>query len=357
MRIGLDASRATVAHRTGTESYALNLIRGLLAAQPAHDWLLYFRDPPAPGVFPTGTPRIIPFPRAWTHARLSLELFLSPRPDVLFIPAHVLPLIHPLPTVVTIHDLGYLRFPQAHPFSQRLYLDLSTRFSARAATHLLADSLATKNDLVHFCHTPPDKITVVYPGRDETLTRVDPAHLRAKYNLPDHYLLHVGTLQPRKNISRLIEVFSLQPSSFSLVLAGKPGWLSAPLLAAARQHPHIRVLDYVPDDDLQGLYSGATAFVFPSLYEGFGFPILEAMACGVPVITSNTSSCPEVAGDAALLVDPTDTSALASALTRLLSDADLRAALIAKGYEQIKKFSWTRAARETLSVLEKVARG
>jgi glycosyltransferase involved in cell wall biosynthesis len=361
MRIGLDASRATVAHRTGTESYALNLIRGMLAqAEGAHDFILYFRDSPAPGLFLSGARRVIPFPRLWSHARLSFELVTArPRPEVLFVPAHVLPLLHPMPSVVTVHDLGYKHFPGAHPFNQRLYLDWSTRFSARAATHLIADSLATQTDLIRCYGVPQHKITVVYPGRDETLRRVDPAAVRARYGLPDDYLLHVGTLQPRKNIVRLIEAYqsSVQGSQsrVGLVLAGKAGWLSQPIVTKARE-AGARILDYVPDEDLAGLYSGARAFVFPSLYEGFGFPLLEAMACGAPVICSSTSSLPELAGQAALLVDPTDVHALAEAITRILSEPGLGAALAEKGYPQVQKFSWARAAREALAVLERTAR-
>jgi len=361
MRIGIDASRATVPRRTGTESYARRLIQALLERGSGPDLILYFRDSPAPGLFLGGAQRVIPFPRLWTHVRLSWELLARPRPDVLFIPAHVLPLIHPLPSVVTVHDLGYRHFPDAHPLTQRLYLDWATHFSARAATRVIADSEATKRDLIHFYHVPAEKITVIYPGRDESLRRVDPAPVRAKYNLPEDYLLHVGTLQPRKNLLRLIEAWHSSvlrlPSSVALVLAGRPGWLSSPILAQAREHaPFVRLLDYVPDEDLAGLYSGARAFVFPSLYEGFGFPVLEAMACGTPVICSNTSSLPELAGDAALLVDPTDTEALAAAVIRVLSEPDLRAALVEKGFEQVKKFSWARAAEETLAVLEGVIR-
>ena len=361
MRIGIDASRATVPRRTGTESYARRLIQALLDCGSGHDLILYFRDSPAPELFAArgGVRRVIPFPRLWTHVRLSLELLTPPRPDVLFIPAHVLPLIHPLPSVVTVHDLGYRHFPEAHPLMQRLYLDWSTRFSARAATHVIADSEATKSDLMRFYNIPAEKITVIYPGRDESLQPVDPAPVRAKYNLPEEYILHVGTLQPRKNLLRLIEAFILHPSreAFILVLAGRPGWLSAPILAKVREHaPLVRLLDYVPDEDLAGLYSGARVFVFPSLYEGFGFPLLEAMACGTPVICSNTSSLPELAGDAALLVNPTDTDALASTINRVLSEPNLRAMLVEKGFEQVKKFSWEKAARETMGVLEKAGK-
>jgi glycosyltransferase involved in cell wall biosynthesis len=355
MRIGIDASRATIARRTGTESYALRLIQALLERDSDHDFLLYFRDAPAPGLFSRGTLRVMPFPRLWTHARLSFELLASPRPDVLFVPAHVLPMLHPVPSVVTVHDLGYKYFPGAHPLTQRLYLNWSTRFSARSATHVIADSQATRQDLIHFYNIPARKITVVYPGRDESFHRVDPAPVRAKYNLPETYFLHVGTIQPRKNLIRLIEAVCLLPAkrAHCLLLVGRPGWLAAPILAKAREQADtVRLLDYVPDEDLGGLYSGACAFVFPSLYEGFGFPVLEAMACGAPVICSNTSSLPELAGEAALLVDPTDTAALAAAMRRALSEPELRKELIEKGYAQIQKFSWAKAAGKVLSVLE-----
>jgi glycosyltransferase involved in cell wall biosynthesis len=358
MHIGIDASRATVVRRTGTEHYARRLIEALLAGGGERRYTLYFRDPPPAGAFPGAEQRIIPFPRLWTHLRLSFELITRPRPDVLFVPAHVLPLAHPLPSVVTVHDLGYRHFPGAHPAGQRLYLDWSTRFSARAATHIIADSSATRRDLAHFYGVPAARVSVVYPGRDERLGRVDPAPVRARYNLAPDYLLHVGTLQPRKNLSRLIEAAASLRAQWplvQLVLAGQPGWQAGPILEQARAHADfVRLLDYVPDDDLAGLYSGARAFVFPSLYEGFGFPVLEAMACGTPVVCANTSSLPEVAGDAALLVDPTDTAALAGALARLLADAPLRASLAAKGLAQVKKFSWQRAARETLEVLDGV---
>jgi len=316
--------------------------------------------PPPGGTFPGAELRVIPFPRLWTHLRLSWELVTRPRPDVLFVPAHVLPLAHPLPSVVTVHDLGYRHFPGAHPAGQRLYLDWSTRFSARAATHVIADSAATQRDLAHFYGVPAEKVSVVYPGRDERLVRVDPTPVRARYDLPPDYLLHVGTLQPRKNLSRLIDAVAHLRGQWplvQLVLAGQPGWQAGPILEQARANAgFVRLLDYVPDDDLAGLYSGARAFVFPSLYEGFGFPVLEAMACGTPVVCANTSSLPEVAGDAALLVDPQDTAALAAAIGQLLSGEALRASLAAKGLEQVQKFSWERAATETLKVLDGVTK-
>ncbi len=235
LRVGVDASRATVTQRTGTERYAYELITALIklntraggGASPPRQLRLYFRDPPAPGLFPGAEHRLIRSPRLWTHAGLSLEL-LRARPDVLFVPAHVLPLLHPVPSVVTVHDLGYHYFPDAHPARQRRYLEWSTRFSARGANHLLADSQATRADLVALYGVASEKVTVVYPGRDESLAPTDPAPVRARYHLPDDYLLHVGTLQPRKNLLRLMEAVAAlreQGQNVNLVLAGRAGWL------------------------------------------------------------------------------------------------------------------------------------
>ncbi len=355
MRIGIDASRATTAQRTGTEAYSLAIIRALLDLDSPHDWRLYFRDAPPPGLFPlTPTlPHTLIRPRRlWTHLGLSTELFRRP-PDRLFIPAHVLPLYHPSPSVVTVHDLGYLHFPQAHPLRQRLYLDGSTRFSARFATALIADSEATRRDLIEYYRAPSEKITVVYPGFDAALKPVrHPAPRTAvaeKYGLPKRFLLHVGTVQPRKNLERLIEAYD--PADIALVLAGRRGWLADPIYEKGKAKGAL-FLDYVADDDLAVLYSMATAYVAPSLYEGFGFTMLEAMACGTPVICSDGGSLPEVAGDAALIVPARDTQALAEAIRRVMNDDELRRTMIMQGFRNAGRFSWARAAEQTLRIIE-----
>jgi glycosyltransferase involved in cell wall biosynthesis len=374
MLIGIDASRATVTRRTGTETYSLHLIRGLIRLGQAHRLRLYTNGQPPDELFWTGAApsnaelRSLSFPRLWTHLRLSTEMAARP-PDLLFVPAHVLPLIHPRHTVVTVHDLGYLRYPEAHKAVDRRYLDWSTRWNARRATAVLADSAATKADLVRAYGVEPGKIRVVYLGRDESLAPVrDPSALaaaRARYGLGERYLFYVGTLQPRKNLARVIEAFARLAGTpafagVQLVLAGKRGWLYDDLSARVeRLALQDRVLfpGYIEDTDLPALFTGALAFVFPSLYEGFGIPVLEAGACGVPVITSNTSSLPEVAGDAALLVDPHDVDAIADAMVRLATDEALRADLARRGLENVKRFSWEKCARETLAVLESVGRG
>ncbi len=373
MLIGIDASRAAIKHRTGTETYSVHVIRELLRLGQRHQFRLYTNGALPVGLLWSGAApahaevRSIPFRRLWTHVRLSLETLVR-EPDVLFVPAHVLPLLHPRRSVVTIHDLGYLHYPDADTARARDYLDWSTRWSAQQATAVLADSEATKVDLVRFYGAEIEKVHVVYLGRDAGLTRVTEslhlAEVRARYGLAQEYLLFVGTLQPRKNLERIVHAFERicgrsDLAETQLVLAGKRGWLYETLFSqVARAGLQGRVVfpGYVADEDLGALLSGATAFVFPSLYEGFGIPVLEAGGCGVPVITSNTSSLPEVAGDAALLVDPHDVDAIADAMYRLVTDESLRAELARRGLENVKRFSWDKCARETLAVLESVAK-
>lgn len=372
MLIGIDASRTTRAVRTGTEGYALHLIRALLRLDDAHHYRLYFNQAPPPGLFPESRyeARVIPFPRLWTHIRLAIEVTRYP-PDVLFVPAHVLPLVGVGRSVVTVHDLGYLAFPQAHRPLDRLYLDLSTRWNAYRATRVLADSEATRRDLIARYHVPAEKITVAYPGWDEALWRPAPqeqvAAVKARYGIRGDYLLYLGTLQPRKNLARLVQAFArLLDSGFAqaenglqLVLAGQVGGLAQEVFEAVRRLGLGAVVvftGYIAAEEAVALMSGARAFVFPSLYEGFGFPVLEAMACGVPVVCSTASSLPEVAGEAALLVDPLDVDALAQALQRILMDTDLRERLIACGYRQVTRFSWEQCARQVREVLEAVGR-
>jgi glycosyltransferase involved in cell wall biosynthesis len=387
MHIGIDASRVAVAARTGTEHYTYELLAALARRDRANRYTLYANQPPAalPPLGPNFALRRIPFARLWTHARLSAELLLRP-PDTLFVPAHVLPLGAPLRrrmrSVVTIHDMGYLRFPEAHTRAQRRYLRLSTLWSARAATRLIAISAATRDDLVRFAGVPPEKVAVVYHGVSPRFRPVeDVAAIRQaqeRYGIRPPYFFYIGTVQPRKNLARLIEAFARMTTDDrrpttegsasvrtaggrwsvvggpQLVIAGKRGWLTESIERRAAElgvAERVRFTGYVADADVPALLSGALAFVFPSLYEGFGMPVLEAMACGAPVLTSSTSSLPEVAGDAALLVDPEDTAAIGAELARLASDAALRAELRQCGLARAASFTWDRCAEQTLRVL------
>jgi len=355
--IGIDASRSTIEQPTGTELYSRLLIEALLEQSTAkYAFRLYFNQPPRTFTrHQNSETRVMPFPRLWTHGRLSVEMTLHP-PSVLFVPSHVLPIIQPRNTVVTVHDLGYLYFPETHPLRQRLYLDVTTRGHTRLATHLLADSEATKRDLIARYGAQPDRITVAYPGVDPNVRPVtDPAEIarvKSKYGLEGAYVLYLGTLQPRKNVLRLIQAYRQSGCSWQLVLAGKRGWYYEQLIKEAGSG--VRFIGYVDEADKAVLLSGAKGFAFPSLYEGFGFPVLEAMACGVPVLCSNTSSLPEVAGEAALQVDPLNIDEIASGLRRITLDDDLRRTLVERGYQQAQRFTWSACADVVLSVFEKI---
>lgn len=361
--IGIDTSRAVSTAPTGTEGYSFHLIRALVPRlTPRHDVRLYFREaPPDPTAFVGAESRHIPFPRLWTHLRLSWEMAQHP-PDLLFVPAHVLPPVRPRRTLVTVHDLGYLAFPKAHPVVQRSYLDLTTRWNARVATHVLADSQATCADLVRAYDVDPEKITVVYPGYDRHLQPVTDARrlvqVRRRYGIPDDYVLFLGRIQPRKNLARLIRAFAQLSSAhdtLQLVLAGPAGWLSDLIRETVRAvdlERRVHFTGYIDEEDKAALISGARLFAYPSLYEGFGFPVLEAQACGTPVLASKTTSLPEVGGDGAFYVDPLDTHALTQGMTRLLEDDTLRADLVVRGEANLARFSWSQAARRTHEVLE-----
>ncbi len=366
--IGIDASRAISTAPTGTEAYSYHLIRALVPLlTERHLVRLYLREPPARGTdsferWGNGAEVCtIPFPRLWTHARLSWEM-MRHSPDLLFVPAHVLPLARPRRTLVTVHDLGYRFFPEAHPPAQRRYLEMSTRWNASRATHILADSCATREAIVEAYGTLPARITVLYPGYESDLHRVlDPSVLdrvKERYGISGRYVLFLGRIQPRKNLTRLIEAFaSLTPAyaDLTLVLAGPSGWLSEPIIARAEAlglRDRVRFPGFVAIEDKAALISGAQLFAYPSLYEGFGFPVLEAQACGTPLLGSTTSSLPEVAGEGGLLVDPEDVEAIADGLRRLLEDTELRAQMVKHGYTNLSRFSWAKAAQQASAVIE-----
>lgn len=370
MLVGIDASRALRTPRTGTENYSLYLIRALAAMDTSHRWRLYADRQPPPGLIQGADVhwRVIPFPRLWTHLRLAWEVTWRP-PDVLFVPAHVVPLARRCPAVVTVHDLGYLYHGAAHRPLDRAYLRASTAWNARTARVVLADSQATRRDLIAHAGCDPAKILVAYPAGAEGLAPVsDPgqlARVRARYHTGERYWLYVGTLQPRKNLGTLIQAFArlcreqVWPADVRLVLAGRAGWYHERILAAARASgvaARIVLPGYVAAEDLAALLSGALGFVLPSWYEGFGLPVQEAMACGAPVICSNVSSLPEVAGDAALLFDPANADALAAAMARLWREPALREDLSRRGPRQAARFTWARCAETVLAALEIAAK-
>lgn len=360
--IGVDGSRLGTLKPTGTENYASEITRHMLALDLPVRWLLYLNAPPGSDTdrhlsHLTET-RPIPASRLWTHARLSAEMVRHP-PDVLFVPSHVVPLFHPA-SVVTIHDLGYLRYPEAHLPSQRRMLDLTTRWSARVAQHIIVPSRATKDDLVRAYGADERTITVVHHGVSDRFGSVPPAavqQLRTRLALMDRYVLTVGTVQPRKNLetlARAVALLSNLGTACTLVIAGKQGWLADQVLTRIEGFAlgdRLRLLDYVEDDDLPALYAGASCYVQPSLFEGFGLPVVEAMASGIPVLVSNASCLPEIAGDGADVFDPHDAHALCTALRDVLSSPERSRAMAARAVRRGGHFSWHRAAEATATIL------
>jgi glycosyltransferase involved in cell wall biosynthesis len=368
MIIGFDGSRAFNKNKTGTENYSYLLLKNLSEIDSKNQYIVYLRPGKfdIPNIFPENFIfKTLNYPYLWTQLGLAMELFTNP-PDLLFVPAHTLPIIRPkgIKTVMTVHDLGSEYLPSHHQLKQSLYLKFITHYQMKSVNKLIAVSIATKNDLIKKIGVPESKVEVIYEGlRFEDAKRVEKGFIEqtlGKYNLKGkNFFLFVGTIQPRKNLARLIEAFAIVkqlytiPKDFKLVLVGDSGWKNSDIYKLPEKmsiSSSVKFLGRVNDRELGALYSSAEGFIFPSLFEGFGLPILEAFHFGCPVITSNISSLPEVAGDAALLVDPYQLNDLIKAMEELVINDDLRDRLIDKGYSRVKKFSFKKAAEQTLEL-------
>lgn len=370
--VGIDVT-AALTQGGGIGRYTRELVCAVVAAAPEYHFTLFSaRPPPVPPV-PDSLPvaahvRHCPAPvderwlyRLWYRARLPLPVqAFTGRLDLFHSPDFVLPPVAGrVATLLTVHDLSFVHYPATFPANLVAYLNRVVPWSVRRATHILADSHSTQRDLAAVWNVPAEKVTVLHSGVNERFRPVtDPvalADVRARYGLGDQpYVLAVGTIQPRKNYEMLVRAFRAVAERLphKLVIAGGRGWLTEGLAAEIdRQGLEERVLmaGFVTDDDLPALYSAADLFVFPSLYEGFGLPLLEAMGCDVPVISSDASSLPEVAGTggqaAAILLHPTDEAAWSAAMLRLLRDAAERERLVKAGRAQVARFTWQTAAR------------
>ena len=378
MQIGIDYT-AAARQRAGIGRYTRELIAALLAVESPHQYVLFAATgglksgdgEPEIGDGRLGTERrqvrfrALPISdewlaRLWHRLRLPIPVETVTGPiDVFYSPDFVLPPTRPRTrTLLTVHDLSFLRYPDHFVPKLVRYLSRVVPRSVVRADRILADSEATRADLIAYLGAPPEKVDVLYSGVDPRF-RPDPEpgeweRLRARYDLGDlPYILSVGTLQPRKNYLRLIRAFATLSAEIELVIAGGRGWLYQDVITeAAKLGGRVRILGFVEEAELPALYRNAALFAFPSLHEGFGLPVLEAMACGVPVVCSGVSSLPEVAGDAALLVDPLDTDELAEVLNRVLEDADLRREMATSGLAQAARFTWERAARQLLAAFD-----
>lgn len=368
MIIGIDGNEANVGRHVGVGEYALELLRQFkkfeILRQSRTKFEIYLKNrqnKDLPKESENWNYRIVKPSKFWTQVGLPLDLYWHrPRPDVFFTPTHYAPRFSPVPSVISIMDLSFIHFPQLFKKSDLYQLKNWTKYSAKKARKILTISKASKDDIIKKYGLPEDKVAVTYPGIKFKSTMQNSKLLEEKYGIGGDYILFVGTLQPRKNIERLIEAFSkISNKPIDLVVVGKKGWMYEDILKAPKKfgvEDRVKFLDFVPDSDLSVLYKNALFFILPSLYEGFGLPVLEAMQYGCPVITSNVSSLPEAGGEAALYVDPLDTEDIAKKMSVLIKDDKLRREMIEKGLKQVRKFSWEKTARQTLEVLEEAAK-
>jgi glycosyltransferase involved in cell wall biosynthesis len=352
--VAIDGTPAMRHVATGTEVYARSIIEALATSRDARTMRVYANANEAPPWLPAGVEwRGIPFPRVWTHWRLRQALRRE-RPDVTFIPSHVLPVALGLKSVVTIHDIGHRREPQSYPRTARWYLEATTRYAARRADRLIAVSKSTADDLARFYHVPAGRISVVHSGVDPRMRPQDPAKVEevlGRLGIGGAYFLYVGRNHVRKNLAMLRRAFDearRRGLEAELVLAG-PGHEEGSAGA-------VRMLPYVSPDDLPALYAGAIALTLPSRFEGFGFPALEAMRCGTAVIASTAGALPEIIGSAGILLSPDDAGAWSQAMLELAHDPALQRRLIAAGTARSADFTWEAAAAKTWGVLDAVAR-
>ena len=364
MHIGIEAERANNPQKTGVEHYTKQLILQFAKLDSANQYTLYLRTEPAEwlkNLPPNFFCKVLPFPIFWTQLRLSWEMFWHP-PDLLFIPASALPFWSPKNCLVTIHDVAWLFFPEAFTWFMRNYLHYSTRFAVWKARYILVNSQATATDLINHYNVSQEKIKHTPFGFDTSPIPDSQFSEKIKAKITEPYILFLSTLQPRKNLPALIDAVALlkknQPElPHKLIVAGRPGWKYEAILEKIKANPEIvTYLDYVSDDDRLRLLKHATVLAMPSLYEGFGMQILEAFYTKTPVISSNVSSLPEVAGQGAIYFEPTDISAMAEALKQVLTQPELRNDLIKKGQLQLAKFSWQQCAQLSLAVIEKAGR-
>lgn len=363
MVIGIDASRAFLKKRTGIEEYAYKTIKHLRGVISEADTVILYvpkklkirngklemiTNPIDFSLPKNWSVCAIWAPRFWTQIGLSFEMLLY-RPDVLFVPAHTVPFIHPKKTIVTIHGLEYEFCPGAYSLWERLYMRCSIRFSCRAAKTVICVSENTKKDVMWLYGVPEEKIVVIHEGY-ESIFQSDP---KAQTKKSKPYLLFIGRLEERKNIVRIIEAFEMLKAKHGIphqiVLIGKPGFgynRIACKLETVSCKQDVLELGYVSEKEKWDILKNADVFLFPTLYEGFGIPVLEAQSVGVPVVTSNISSLPEVAGAGAVYADPQSVESIVMGVQRVLSDKGFRDDIIEKATHNVSHFGWVGCAEK-----------
>lgn len=355
MTIGVDAGCLSVSDerlKVGVYQLGFNLLSNLSKLDRVNKYLLYSFSSISQDILscfgPNIESRILRPKRFWLTARLSLEFFLK-KPDIFLGLGQALPFFHPLKSIIFVYDLAFEYYPNCYPgsFSK---LSRQTKYAVHHSDKIVAISNSTRDDLIKLYDINEEKIEVVYPGVDsifkpQTFKKV--SKIKEKYNITRPYFLFIGSLKPIKNIPKIIEGFykflEQTRRSYQLILAGSDFWLDKGIPRRIKQlklGKEILNLGYLEREELPIIYSGAIAFISPSLYEGFGIPLLEAMSCGTPIITSDVGSMPEVTGDAALLINPNNTDGISEALVKITENKDLRNRMRTRGFKRVKNFSW-----------------
>ncbi len=379
MRIGINAHLVAFSksyRQAGVSKYTELLINNLARLDTINDYYIYISNAPRPATFAAAPnfhiresrlPTVKPPVRISWEQGLAPALLLRDKLSILHCPVNVVPLAAPCRTIVTIHDLGFMRYPERYRTAKRRYLQTMTNFSAHRAAHIITDAESGRQEIIELLGVKPEKVTAIPLGVDARFQPLEPVQIeqfRREKNLPARFVLYMGTLEPRKNIPLLLKGFARlkkeQPQAVEgveLILGGAKGWMYEEIFRLVRELDLEAITHfpgYVNEEELPLWYNSAECFVYPSVYEGFGLPPLEAMACGCPVITSNTSSLPEVVGAAGLTVGPQDEIGLSAALAQLLTSSTERSIRRELGIVQARKFSWEETARRTLEIYQEI---
>ncbi len=368
MRIGIDVT-ALPTQLFGAGNYIVNLTRTLIRVDPTHDYFVFSKPQQVELFAGRGYAQVVQVSLPTRIHRIAWEqtgfpwLIRKYQLDVVHSPHYTLPVFAPCAKVVTFHDMTFFLHPEVHLLYKEIFFRGIIPLSARRADALIAISQNTRTDIMRILPVNPKKLFTIPIGIEPIFCPATPAkqsEILRKYDLPADFILYVGNLEPRKNLPRLLRAFATlvrRGLPHSLVLVGSRGWMDEEIFATLRElnlGHRVYLPGYIPQADLPIFYSAASVFVYASRYEGFGLPVLEAMACGAPVITSNVASMPEIAGDAGILINPDREEELTDAIARVLTDADLAARLSRAGLERARGFSWERAAKETLAVYDYV---
>lgn len=369
MHLGIDGNEANIKKRVGSNIYASALLSWFHRLDSKNTFTVYLKSEPLPDL-PIARKnwkyRILKPSRLWTRWRLPLDLYIHlPRPDVFFTPGHYAPQVCPMPSAISVMDLSFIHYPELFRKRDLYTLTRWTRQSIKHANHIFTISRSSKDDIIKFYSVPEEKISVTYPGWDRKqfirpISLEEISNVKRTYAVGGEYLLYVGTLQPRKNLVRLIQGFAATNTpEVKLVIAGKKGWQYEEILQEADRigiGERVRFTGFVSEQDKPALMLGARALVNVSLYEGFGIPVLEAMALGVPTIVSDGSSLAELVEDTGIRVSPTDVKSITRGITRSLQiTEDQRNEMAVKSRNRARQFSWKRSAQQTLEVLHELA--